>query len=76
MRIDISKVVFWNRASIRIYFAERRSTIVEDALKLKDLTARRNLSRIFEFEWEIDLENTRNNIARKKETLSRMMDVS
>lgn len=49
---------------------------MEDALKLKDLTARRNLSRIFEFEWEIDLENTRNNIARKKETLSRMMDVS
>lgn len=49
---------------------------MEDSRYVERFTREETSKRIFKFEWEIEFGNTRNNIARKKETLSRMMDVS
>lgn len=72
--------ISWKSCSgIERILCERRSTVVEDSRYVERFSAKKHRwksKRIFKFEWEIEFGNTRNNIARKKETLSRMMDVS
>lgn len=58
----------------RIYeYTLREEKVVEDSRYVERFTREETSKRIFKFEWEIEFGN---NIARKKETLSRMMDVS